>query len=73
MEPICILQHHRLTLKGLDIEQVRVNQDLDDETLATWEGVTLVPLYSCNLPRVSLCLMGEEVEPPMFAFCSMVS
>lgn len=31
-----------------------------------------VPLSSCRLPRVSICLVGEGVVPHMLAFCSMV-
>ena len=40
LEHICILQHQRLTLRGWDIEQVRVQWDLSNETSATWEDAT---------------------------------
>ena len=40
LEPIRILQHRRLTLRGRDIDQVRVQWDPSDETSATWEDAT---------------------------------
>lgn len=46
LEPIHILQHQRLTLRGWDIEKVRVQLDPSNETSSTWEDATrLIDLY----------------------------
>ena len=40
LEPICVLHHWRLTLRGYDIEQVGVQWDPNDEFSTTWEDAT---------------------------------
>ena len=37
LEPVCILQHRELTLRGRTVEQVRVQWNPADDTVATWE------------------------------------
>lgn len=39
LDLIHILQHWRLTLRGWDIEKVRLQWDPNDENSATWEDV----------------------------------
>ncbi|XP_059067629.1 uncharacterized protein LOC131858412 [Cryptomeria japonica] len=46
MEPVRILQHKEMSLRGQSIEQVRVQWDLIDDSSATWDdAVWMRELY----------------------------